>query len=198
MSRLPVAVYPKQLIIGLEGNGKGVGAIRENLRSPRFSLCLLLASPDPAGLRFPRRWLTPLLFPNNVRPVWSPALKTSRYHCAIQNISVVAMVIHLDTITIATVFLRAGEEVAQQGSRWRHMKDTDCAYKQPRSGGSVRAGPPLASLDIDTIFSLCKYVTQICMYVQERQNILSYDPLTHLSLQFDVKQTWKERSRVRY
>lgn len=60
-SRLPVPVFPKQLIIGPEGNGEGVGAIRENLR--------LLAPPDAAGLRSPRHWLTPPPLPDNARPV---------------------------------------------------------------------------------------------------------------------------------
>lgn len=43
---------------------------------------------------------------------WKPA-------ATIKSISPVAMVIHLDTITIATQFQKAWEEVAQQESRWR-------------------------------------------------------------------------------
>lgn len=36
-----------------------------------------------------------------------------------ENISLVAMVVHVDTVTIATLLPRPGQEVCQQGFRWR-------------------------------------------------------------------------------
>lgn len=83
---------------------------------PPFGLCSL--SPFPALLS-PHPPLT------NIRPVWSPSLKTSSFHWAFKSITVVAMVIYLETITIATLFPTAREEVAQGGLRWRRTKYTD-------------------------------------------------------------------------
>lgn len=65
-----------------------------------------------------------------------------------ENISLVAMVVHVDTVTIATLLPRPGQEVCQQGFRWRQTVSDHAGSYRDRLVLSITDDDPEPHLSV--------------------------------------------------